>query len=132
MTNDEQTSFRLPADMLAFLRKQDTARYIRESIRRRRRQIQQAQDHLDWTKPEVSAALDALEGHTWTFELPRTESIARALEGAQDDIAASWGIGPDRWTEMYETVRQSEPTARALCILAREAHSTARTPLSYS
>jgi len=126
MTNDTQTSFRLPSDMLDFLREQDLAPYIRESIQRRRDQIHKAREYLDWTKPEVRAALGALEGHTFAFDRPRTEEVATALEGS--DVATSWGISPDRWAEMCEAVRH-EPTARALYILARERRSTARAPL---
>ena len=69
-----------------------------------------------WDRPMVMACLDAVNGLLWTDGISERDQITADLDDA-DDLAAKWGLAPERWARLLD---MSHAEARAVRVVARE------------
>lgn len=77
------------------------------------------QDH-GWNTTEIAAVCRLFEQHDLTPEHSLTNQMANTMSAGFEDYAAAAGISAERWQELVEQVRTSEPVAVQLSILVDE------------
>lgn len=75
-----------------------------------------------WERPEICAAMDALNGTDLAYPMSRDPRIlALDLHDAAklNDVAGKWGVDADVWAKRVAQVRESVSVAWSLRVLAR-------------
>jgi len=103
----------------------NASRYLREAAQTRLRRYQEARALLSeagWTKDEIRAVCDVLNGTALAYGIDKGEQIAASMEDAArlDATHEKWDISEGRWHELAQSVRDREPTARAVWDVLRE------------